>query len=160
MSARRSRFSGGNFPPKSVERNTIQSEGHCPNCGYLGKMPCLLLSFTHWLVYQKPLSCQSKWTLPALSDPAFLFFFLINLFLAALGLRCCVWAFFLVAVSGGYSSLPCAGLSLRWPLSSWSTGSRCAGSVVVAHGLSCSAACGIFLNQGSNPCPLHWQADS
>ena len=32
-----------------------------------------------------------------------------------------------------------------------------AGSVVVAHGLSCSAACGIFLDQGSNPCPLHWQ---
>ena len=34
------------------------------------------------------------------------------------------------------------------------------GSVVVAHGLSCSAACGIFLDQGSNPCLLHWQADS
>ena len=29
-----------------------------------------------------------------------------------------------------------------------------------AHGLSCSAACGIFPDQGSNPCPLHWQADS
>ena len=34
------------------------------------------------------------------------------------------------------------------------------GSVVVAHGLHCSAACGIFPDQGSNPCPLHWQADS
>ena len=33
-------------------------------------------------------------------------------------------------------------------------------SVVVTHGLSCPVACGIFLNQGSNPCPLHWQADS
>ena len=33
-------------------------------------------------------------------------------------------------------------------------------SVVVAHGLSCSAACGISLDQGSNPCPLHWQTDS
>ena len=30
-----------------------------------------------------------------------------------------------------------------------------AGSVVVAHGLSCSTACGIFLDQGSNLCPLH-----
>ena len=48
----------------------------------------------------------------------------------------------------------CRGLSLR------STGSRRAGSVVVAHGPSCSAACGIFPDQGSNPCPLHWQADS
>ena len=27
------------------------------------------------------------------------------------------------------------------------------------HGLSCSAACGVFPDQGSNPCPLHWQAD-
>ena len=30
----------------------------------------------------------------------------------------------------------------------------------VAHGPSCSAACGILPDQGSNPCPLHWQADS
>ena len=27
-------------------------------------------------------------------------------------------------------------------------------------GLSCSAACGILPDQGSNPCPPHWQADS
>ena len=49
-------------------------------------------------------------------------------------------------------------------------------SVVVARGLSScgswalehrlsscgtrSAACGIFPDRGSNPCPLHWQADS
>ena len=33
-------------------------------------------------------------------------------------------------------------------------------SVVVARGLSCSAACGIFPDQGLNPCHLHWQADS
>ena len=32
-------------------------------------------------------------------------------------------------------------------------------SVVEAHRLSCSSACGIFPGQGSNPCPLHWQAD-
>ena len=37
---------------------------------------------------------------------------------------------------------------------------RRAGSVIVAHGLSRSAACGILPDQGSNPCPLHWQADS
>ena len=36
-----------------------------------------------------------------------------------------------------------------------STGSRRAGSVVVAHGPSCSAACGIPPDQGSNPCPPH-----
>ena len=33
-------------------------------------------------------------------------------------------------------------------------------SVGVAHRLSCSMECGIFQYQGSNPCPLHWQADS
>ena len=57
--------------------------------------------------------------------------------------------------------------------SSRAQGSRCAGfsscgsralgaqaSVVVVHGLSCSAACEIFPDQGSNPCPLHWQVDS
>ena len=66
----------------------------------------------------------------------------------------------LVAASGGHSSSRCAGLSLSRPLLLRSTGSRCAGSVVVAHGSNCSAACGIFPDQGSNPCPLHWQADS
>ena len=30
----------------------------------------------------------------------------------------------------------------------------------MAHGLSCSLSCGIFLDQGLNPCLLHWQADS
>ena len=30
----------------------------------------------------------------------------------------------------------------------------------VAHGPSCSEACGIFPDQGLNPCPLHWQVDS
>ena len=34
------------------------------------------------------------------------------------------------------------------------------GSVIVVHGLGCSVACGIFLDQGSNLCPLHWQVDS
>ena len=66
----------------------------------------------------------------------------------------------LVVASGGLSSSRWAGLSLSRPLSSRCTGSRSAGSEIVAHGLSCSAACGIFPDQGSNPCPLHWQADS
>ena len=71
-----------------------------------------------------------------------------------------MWGLSLVAASGGHSSSRCVGLSLSRPLLLWSTGSRCAGSVVVAHGPSRSAACGIFPDQGSNPCPLRWQADS
>ena len=66
----------------------------------------------------------------------------------------------LAVASGGHSSSRCAGPPLSQPLSLPSTGSRRADSVIVAHGPSCSAACGIFLDQGSNPCPLHWQADS
>ena len=66
----------------------------------------------------------------------------------------------LVAASGGHSSSRCVGLSLSRPLLLRSTGSRRAGSVIVAHGPSCPAACGIFPDQGSNPCPLHWKADS
>ena len=80
--------------------------------------------------------------------------------MAVLGLRFCARGLSLVAASGGHSSSRCVGLSLSQPLLLQSTGSRRAGSVIVAHGLSCSAACGIFPDQGSNPCPLHWQADS
>ena len=34
------------------------------------------------------------------------------------------------------------------------------GSVLVTCWLRCSVACGIFPDQGSNPCPLQWQAGS
>ena len=92
------------------------------------------------------------------------FFFFINLFIYLFIGLCCVFVSVRglspVVASGGHSSLRCAGLSLSRPLPLRSTGSRRAGSVVVAHGLSCSMACGIFPDQGSNPCPLHWQADS
>ena len=60
-------------------------------------------------------------------------------FLAALGLHCFAWAF---------SSCCEQAHELL------------TGLVVVAHRVSCPKACGIFLDQGSNPCPLHWQVDS
>ena len=66
----------------------------------------------------------------------------------------------LAAASWGHSSSRCAGLPPPRPLLLRSTGSRRAGSAIVAHGPSCSAARGIFPDQGSNPCPLHRQADS
>ena len=83
----------------------------------------------------------------------FIYFWLCWVFVSVRGLP-------LVAASGGHSSSRYAGLSLSRPLLLQSTSSRCAGSVVVAHGPSRSAACGILPDQGSNPCPLHWQADS
>ena len=83
----------------------------------------------------------------------------IYLFLAVLGLRFCARAFsscgkrgpLFIAESGPLTvaASPVAEHRLRR-----------AGSVVVAHELSCSAACGILPDQGSNPCPPHWQADS
>ena len=56
----------------------------------------------------------------------------------------CFCARALVAASGAHSSSRCAGLSLSRPLLLQSTSSRRAGSVVVAHGPSCSTACGIL----------------
>ena len=90
------------------------------------------------------------------------FFFFSNLFIYF----CLCWVFVsvrglsLVVASEGRSSSRCRGLSLSRPLLLRSTGSRSAGSVIVAQGPNCSAACGIFPDQGSNPCSLHWQADS
>ena len=83
----------------------------------------------------------------------FIYLYLCWVFISVLGLS-------LVAASGDHSSSRCTGLSLSRPLLLRSTGSRRAGSAIVAHGPSCSAACGILPDQGSNLCPLHWQADS
>ena len=99
--------------------------------------------------------------------------------MAALGLRCCPWAF----SSCGERGLPFIAMHrLLSEVVSLCCGAQAVGtraSVVAArelsscglralerrlssvvHRLSCSAACGIFLDQGSNLCPLHWQVDS
>ena len=111
-------------------------------------------------VYPRLLGMSAAGGPPVHPSPGnFLFFFLINLFYFWLH-----WVFIalrglsLVTVSN--YSWRCAGFSLWWLLLLQSTGSRHAGSVGVARGLRCSAACRIFPDQGSNSCPLHWQADS
>ena len=99
---------------------------------------------------------QRRWCLvigKILNFYLFIYLWLCWVFVSVRGLS-------LVVASGGHSSSRCAGLSLSRPLLLRSTGSRRAGSVIVAHGPSCSAACGILPDWGSNPCPLHWQADS
>ena len=104
--------------------------------------------------------------------------------MSALGLCCCAPAFsscrerglLFVVVRGLLTAVASLvvehGLQVHGLQQLWHAGSavvahrlQSAGSVVVAHGLSCSASApqllpGIFLDQGSNPCPLHWQADS
>ena len=73
--------------------------------------------------------------------------------MAVLGLRFCVRAF---SSCGKWGPL---FITVRGA-SHYHGLSRRAGSVIVAHGLSCSVACGILPDQGPNPCPLHRQADS
>ena len=94
--------------------------------------------------------------------PLFFFFnkFIYLFIFGCVGSSFLCKGFPLAAASRGHSSSWCVGLSLSWPLLLQSTSSRRTGSVVVAHGPSCSAARGIVPDQGSNLCPLHWQADS
>ena len=82
-------------------------------------------------------------------------FFLKNFYLcvlSVLGLRFWV-AFFSRCGKRGPLWLRRVGFSLPWLLLLRSMCSR-------VHGLSCSAACGIVPDEGSNPRLLHWDAGS
>ena len=72
------------------------------------------------------------------------------LFLVVLHLHCCMQASSGCVVQascyGGFSC--CAAQALGQT-----------GSVTAAVWCSCSTACGIFLDQGLNPRPLHWKVD-
>ena len=82
------------------------------------------------------------------------------------------WAFSQVVLSVGYSLVEVCGFSLWWLLLLRITGpahvgfspcgSRALGHRLNnwGHRLSCSVACQIFPDQGSNLCLLHRQADS
>ena len=62
----------------------------------------------------------------------------------------------LVVVCRDSLQLARLGFSLLWLLLLQGTGS---GLVVGVYALSCPAVYGISLDQGSNSCPLLWQAD-
>ena len=108
-----------------------------------------------------------------LEDVIYLF-----LFLAVLGLHCCA-GFSAVVVSRGLLFSSGAGAShcgrssycgaralgtqwLRRVHSAVLVAPRLesTGLVIVALSLSYPVACGIFLDQVSNTCPLHWQVNS
>ena len=116
----------------------------------------MLYMTSQGLIYLQLEACTFFFFLKA----CFSFFFLIFIYLWLCWVFVSVRGLSLVVASGGHPSSRCAGLSLLRPLLLRSAGSRRAGSVIVAHGPSRSAACGILPDQGSNPCPLHWQADS
>ena len=78
-----------------------------------------------------------------------------------------VHAGFGLAESGGSSLLRGTGFSHRGDFSCLehrlpvaALGLGCSNSQAGGHGLSCYAACSIFLDQGSDLCPLHWPANS
>ena len=80
------------------------------------------------------------------------FNFICLFILAALGVCCCTRAL---------SSLWSSGCPSWWVLSLQSTGSRvCRPQWLWHEGLAAPPTCPIFLDQGWNPWPLHWQADS
>ena len=80
--------------------------------------------------------------------------------MAVLGLRCCA-GFSLIMESGGYSPVSvCRLLTAVASLVAELGLQSMQASVVVVHRLSCPAACGIFPDQGSNMCLLHWKMDS
>ena len=97
------------------------------------------------------------------------------------GLPHCRWILYqlsnegspIVAVSGSYSLVAVLrllvgvaslvaehGLQGMWASVVVACGLQRAGSIVVAHGLSCSTTGGIFPDQGLNMCLLHWQVNS
>ena len=81
------------------------------------------------------------------------FFFLrFVYFWLCLGLCCFLWLS-VVAVTGDCSILVCGLLTVVAALLRRRTGFR-------VRGLSCPTVCGIFVDQGSHPCPLYWQVDS
>ena len=83
----------------------------------------------------------------------------IYLFLSLLGLRCCMQAF----SSGGEQRLlfpAVCGLLIIVAFLVAEHGLQRTGSVAMMHGFSCPMAYGIFLDQESNLCLLHWQANS
>ena len=80
--------------------------------------------------------------------------------MAVLGLRFCARAFSSCSKRGPLFIAVRGPLTIAASLVAEHRLQTRAGSVIVAHGPSCSAARGIFPDHGSNPCPLHWQADS
>ena len=112
------------------------------------------------LAYQRDFSAVHGMLMFFIHGPhACLFNNFIYLLLTVLGLPCC--AGFLVAVRGGCSLVAVPGILTA--VASLATELRLQGppaSVVAAHRLSCPSTCEIFPDRGSNPCPLHWQADS
>ena len=123
--------------------------------GYIPSLqPVLQTAFASWFL-------EKAVCISYMAEPTLVFFFFFGrirssllragfLYLQRVGatLHCSAWA----SHCGGFS---CCSFSCY---RSWALGAQA--SVAVAHGLSCFAACGIFLDKWLNQCPLRWQEDS
>ena len=135
-----------------------QPLGHIP--GHLADMWCdqlvpnqsLALNVTEW-PHSSVIAIPHPWY------NCFFFFFLFYFWLLWVFITACGLS--LVEGSRGYSLVVVRGLLMDVAfVTADQQALGCTGSVVVAHGLSCPKACGIFLVQRLNPCRLHWQVDS
>ena len=162
----------GLVAPRHVGSSGTRAQTHVPCIGRRILNHCTTRQVPAPLSSTKYNALQSVYNIISQHLPEHFFCFLFC-FLAALGLHCCAgflqlrgaeatlhcdartshWMAFLVAAHG----LQACGLQQLWHVGSVVVAHRLqrAGSVFVAHGLSCSAACGIFPDQGLNPCPLH-----
>ena len=121
---------------------------------YVVFSPCFNLQFSSdlWCWRSCYVLTEPEFTFGVFNWFIYLFFVSLGLFLLR-GLP-------LVAASRGCSPVTVRGLLRAVASLVAEHGHQSSGSVVVAHGLHCPEACGIFPDQGSNMCLLHWQADS
>ena len=117
-----------------------------------------------WTRTRTCVPCTGRWILFFFNKFIYLF-----LFLAALGRRCCMRAssrcgergLLFVAACGLLIAVASLVAEHRFQACGlqqlWLMGSRVQAQQLWHMGL---VACGIFPDQGLNPCPLHWQADS
>ena len=115
----------------------LQRVGHdlvtkSPTSIIVFQVPHILESFNYFIIY-------------------LLIFWLCWALLLCVGFLCFEW--------GLLSSCSALASCLCWLLL-WNRGSRAWAPTVVALGLSRPMAHVVFLDQGLNPCPWHWQADS
>ena len=82
------------------------------------------------------------------------------LFVAALGLCCCAWAFDAYDERVLSSSCSAQASHCRDFFCLDYSALEAQTAAVVMCRLSCPVACGIFPDQGSNPCSLYWHTDS
>ena len=147
-------------------------------CGYDSFIVLILIIFAFSLIRLQGIYLFDQFSFYFLRKSGFSFFFFLIFFFN--DILVCLHSFYVCMYVCMYgcvgSSFLCEGFLQLWQagatlhcgarashhrgLSLPRTGSRRAGSVIAAHGPSCSAACETFPDQGSNPRSPHRQADS